>query len=106
MLKDVPALQSDKARQILGLILHAAHTGRHPPSQRELADAIGVWQQGVVHHLWRLRRAGLITWDYHRVRTLRPTCRFITVDQLFPQPKGASNGHEDEEAQTRATEDA
>lgn len=94
MLAPVPALRSKTARKILGMI-YDAPAGR-APSIDELADACGVHKNAIHGHLHHLRDAGLITWEERMHRTLRPACRWIPTEQLFPPPtEGVHHGEEE-----------
>ena len=42
----------------------------------EIATRLGRAFYCVYEHLSALRKAGLVTWEPNKARTLRPTCRF------------------------------
>jgi SOS-response transcriptional repressor LexA len=68
-------------RIILGMVLAA--DGR-PPSLREMMKATGARNtNGIECHLKALRDAGLVVWCRGKARTVRPTCRWISVEELF-----------------------
>jgi predicted ArsR family transcriptional regulator len=55
-----------------------------PPTVRDLCRLTGMNPNGVVFHLAALRKAGLVTWENGKARTLRPTCRWIPASELEP----------------------
>ncbi len=74
----------DTALRVLGLIIQAPR-GRSPSIQ-DLTLAVGVTENAIAGALRRLHVAGLISrGDFNSRRTVRPTCRFVPVEQLFPE---------------------
>ncbi len=72
------------ALRILGLILNAPRG--QMPSVQELADAVGIQVYAVWGHLRRLHVARLISrGGWKEARTVRPTCRFVPVEEFFPE---------------------
>lgn len=68
--------------RILLLVILSAEQGR-PITLRELRDQCGLKSHNAVtEHLKALRRDGLVEWDRKRSRTLMPTCRFLSPEQL------------------------
>jgi SOS-response transcriptional repressor LexA len=68
-------------RIILAMVLAA--DGR-PPSLREMMAATGIGSpHGIECHLRALRDAGLVVWCRGKARTVRPTCRWVSVEELF-----------------------
>lgn len=64
-------------------VIAEKYAAGHSASTRDILAALGnVSLHGLQHHLNRLRRLGLITWDYGKSRTLRPTFKlFIPPEQ-------------------------
>lgn len=56
--------------------LWEARAARQTVTLPELARMLGIRRNGVHHHLTRLRKLGLVTWEYGLVRTLVATCAF------------------------------
>ncbi len=72
------------ALHILRLIMQAPRGQQ--PSIRELADTLDIQIYAVWQHLRRLHVAGLISCGGSALaRTVRPTCRFVPVEQLFSE---------------------
>lgn len=65
---------ADRGRLIYEAIRDFAAEYGYPPTVRELALSVGLASaSGVQHHIDRLVRAGLVTRDPERARTLRIT---------------------------------
>jgi repressor LexA len=63
---------TEKQHQIVDFIV--AYTAEHgfPPTMREMAEAIGTKSSNsVAGHLLRLQRAGVVTWEMNKPRTVR-----------------------------------
>lgn len=58
----------------LKLMCFIRDRGTMPPTTREMAEHIGTRQNAAIQRLAKLRRFGLVTWDYERARTVRLTC--------------------------------
>jgi SOS-response transcriptional repressor LexA len=68
-------------RIILAMVL--ANDGR-PPSLREMMAATGAHSTHAVEcHLHALRKAGLVTWVPGLAKTVTPTCKWVSVEELF-----------------------
>jgi repressor LexA len=61
--------QTETLDVILGFIARKGYS----PSLSEIAEEMGVAVSAVHGSLTRLRRAGMVTWDPNRARTLRLT---------------------------------
>jgi DNA-binding IclR family transcriptional regulator len=57
-------------------------TSPWPVSKRELATHCGMYINGAVRHLNRLRRLGLVTFEKKKFATVRPTCKFVKASDL------------------------
>lgn len=65
-----------KQQQLLDFIV--AYTASHaqPPTMREMSEAIGTkTPNSVAGHLLRLQRAGVVTWEINKPRTVRVIAR-------------------------------
>jgi repressor LexA len=66
------------AKQQLLVDFISAYTAAHdqPPTMREMAEAIGTkTPNSVTGHLLRLQRAGVVTWELNKPRTVRVIAR-------------------------------
>lgn len=61
--------------RLLALICRFIDEHGSAPSVRELAALLSVSPNGAHCHLRRLRKKGLVTWNYGSWRTLRPLVR-------------------------------
>ena len=74
----------DRTARVLGFILDAARKHR-VLTIRDLCKKMGTSSTNGVHfQLFALKRDGLITWEPGKARTIRPTCRFISAEELLP----------------------
>jgi len=65
------------------LILGALWQSDRPPEVRELVLAMGSPNpQAAFGHLKRLRRAGLVSWERMKARTIVAKCKFIRAQDL------------------------
>ncbi len=72
------------ALRVLGLIMQAPRG--QMPSCRDLARVLGIHVHAIWQHLRRLHVAGLISrGSRNEARAVRPTCRFVPAEQLFPE---------------------
>lgn len=70
-------MPAGRAAVLVALIrLHAAH-GR--VTVRDVCAAVGCSTSTCHHHLLRLRRDGLVTWESEQAGTLRPTVTLRAV---------------------------
>ena len=67
-----------RTRLLLLILRHYAERG-FGPSIDEMGRATGKTKNGVKGHLNALRREGLVTWEPGKARTVRPTCRFVSL---------------------------
>ena len=71
---------SPSATRVLGLILANSHHGR-PTTYREIMILMD-WASpnAVREQVKKLRDAGLVTWEPGKCGTIRPTVRFVPID--------------------------
>lgn len=61
-----------KQQQLLDFIVRYTAENGQPPTMREMSEALGTkTSNGVAGHLLRLQRAGLVTWEVNKPRTVR-----------------------------------
>ena len=67
------ATTQQRAARIVAYLRDYSHDHGYPPTQREIAQHIGVNYSTIWHHLDRLRRAGRVTWRHRSPRSVRVT---------------------------------
>lgn len=76
-----PTTLNHNSLSILETLMRRHDRGRFPPTVRELGGE-EMHINGVVHHLERLERLGLIRRDPREARAIVPLCRFIPANLL------------------------
>lgn len=60
----------DRSPEIIDAIVHLTEQQGFPPTTREIADHLGLWNSAVGRTLQRLREEGRVSWVEGRARTL------------------------------------
>lgn len=67
---DQPTPKRDRSDEIIGAITHLTEQFGFPPTTREIADHLDMWNSAVGRALQRLRDEGRVSWVEGRARTL------------------------------------
>jgi len=61
---------TEAQQKIMDAIVRLTEAQGFPPTTREIADDLGMWNSQVGRALQRLREEGLVSWQDNRARTL------------------------------------